>query len=181
MTTTTAVQAASVSSSPEDTLAKQLEKFEALVDRKKDQSELLELFGKLQKSTKIEEVLKPECYLALLKACASRVNDEGLTALVRALVETQAPWIISKKVGYDSVQPVARGLMLRLFRNVDSTQKAVGRLFDAVHFSGLSPHQAETISLLLEAGMSESELDLICDLNWAYVQALIAGKSASST
>lgn len=145
-------------------LREELKRFKDVVAARKSVRELLALFEQLHKSTKFTDAAKPMCFGHLIQACVNRIPDEFLMDLQVQINEFGAAKLVRGHHLDDDADLILRDLVARLFRTTAGNPEDCNNVFRWLESSGIAPTRLHSLGLALEAGMSEDELDIICDM-----------------
>lgn len=147
-------------------IKQELKRFENVVAARKSVRELLGLFKLLHGSDKFTEAAKPMCFGYLIQECAKRIPDNYLADLQYQISEFSAARLVREHHMDEDADLLLRPLVARLLRATANHAEDCHRVFLWLESSLIAPSRCHSLGLALEAGMTEEELDPICDLTY---------------
>lgn len=145
-------------------LAETIARFQKVIDARKTIPELLKLFDLLDKSNKFDLLHKPACYAVLIKEAAARVSDRHVPALLLALERSPAIAQIHAYFDDEEKDLIFGAVITRAFKAADQTSPGLMAIFRRMEENGISQDRMNTIYMALSSGMTEAEIDPICEI-----------------
>ena len=145
-------------------LKEELKRFVAVVTARKTIGETLGLFDQLKNSTRFSDAAKPMCFGHLISECSRRIPDRYLMDLQIKITQTGAARLVREFHIEEDADLLLRPLVARLLRATATHAEDCTQVFLWLESSGISEGRGPSLGLAIEAGMSEDELDPICDL-----------------
>lgn len=142
----------------------EIKRFESVVAARKSVGQLLDLFDLLKKSTKFSDRVKPLCYGVLITACVTRIPDSHLGNLMELISQHNAARLVRHAYLDEDADSILRPLVARLVRATSHDGEACYKAFIWFENAGVTPDLCHSLGLAIEGGMTESEMDPVCDL-----------------
>ncbi|MEX3983961.1 hypothetical protein AB4Y45_33790 [Paraburkholderia sp. EG287A] len=140
-------------------------RFAGVMDSRKTDGALIELFEKLAVSDKFAEAAKPYCFADLIAEAARRVAETSLPRVMDAVDRSNAARQVRASLDGSARDKALCGLVRRLFSVTPREEAPLMRVFDACGRVGIAPEPGFTLGLAMESGMPIEDLDEICDLS----------------
>ena len=144
----------------------ELARFAAVVKARKTAAELLDLFEKLQDSTKFSQDSKPECFVFLIQDTLKRIPDKDLKALIVMLSKLNTLDFLRCELDSQVVAPLAISLTKRIMQAAVKSSDGYMAAFQALEMAQVTYGRVETLELCAAAGLSAAVVDNICNLTY---------------
>lgn len=159
------------------------ERFRKVVSARRRESELLELFQKLQVSDKFPEPAKPYCFAILLDSVIDKLKVESLPQLYAVMAQTDTADVMRSVLTQDEYETVFAKVVRKALESVPVDPSLVP-VCHGIEKSNIARSMGETISIAIFSGMNHDTLDEICDVLHEYyyseklVQEFLAKREA---
>ena len=151
-----------------ESVEEQRKRFANVMAARRGDASLLDLFDKLLVSQHFSDDAKPYCFGDLIKEAARRIDEVNVPALQQVVERLQVPTLIREYFVAEEAELIGSwfsGLVGKLFSVTPRQPEPLVALFKWFERVGISPlERVQTVGYALEAGMPESDLDVICDL-----------------
>lgn len=138
-------------------------RFCKVVSARRRESELLELFQKLEASEKFSEPAKPYCFAILLDAVIDKLKVESLPQLYTVMAQTDTADVMRSVLTQDEYETVFAKVVRKALESVPVDPSLVP-VCHGIERSNIARSLGETISIAIFSGMNHDTLDDICDV-----------------
>lgn len=145
-------------------LKEELERFKKVVADRRSVGQVLDLFKQLQQSTKFSAMAKPMCFGWLIQQCAERIPDSHLMQVQQLISDTSAASEVRRVYLREDAEEILRPLIVRLIRATKHDGQTCCHVFRWFESSGMAPDLGHSLGMAIDGGITEQEIDPICDL-----------------
>lgn len=138
--------------------------FRDLMEVKQSPKELMALFESLESGSSFSEDAKPYCFGLLIEECAKRVPNGQILALIHYLKTSKAAFKFRELDPTEAALIKTFSLMVRRLVDLSPrSQECLEGCFRLIEELGLSEARTQSYDFLFDQGISEAEMDVICD------------------